>query len=913
MKTLVNAMSAAVERFPWVVIAVVLLISFLLGSGASQFQPGDDQNEAFAPDAPELVATETISDLYGADSSQSVMQIVVASGSGDVITLDGLAASQILEETIRTGALGPFLVEEGAAQPAVLSWMAPVGFALQQGAQPPATDDEVKALYSAALAELPTDQVGFVTGLLPSTADQATVSSPSALMLTFSVGPASTDDFDAFVETTGQAAEEIRDAQLPAGYTAEPFAFELLFEGQDEFQQEIGRLFATAAFIILLVLSLVFMLRPQRPRDRWLKWLGMAGMLVAVTILTMPGIALLFPDTFPESWGEVETGPLLGLAALTYLVVFAVWTFGSKPLRRTTANTLITIFTILLAITWMNGYGYLRFGEASPMAQILPILLIGLGVDYAIHMNTRYQEEVSAGSSVNRSIATAIRTVGIALVLATITTAVGFLTNVVNEIPALREFGELAAFGIVASFVLMLTFVPSIRLLLDRRGESHDTLDREMLKGGSNRALPRFIGSFAVLPRRFAVATVIVSLVLAALGVFGVTQLSFKFSFLDFVPTTSPVRGTFETLLTDYGGGFGETTQVLIEGDVATPEAYNSLVAATNNLSDTENVLEFGGFPAAQSPVSVVGVLTSPDSANFTPEFAQLVGSMGMAPGNPTVAPGADVDTMYDAMFAAAPNESEGVLATDGGTYVSALFTIQTQAGEAGANQLRDDLIEDFAPVAAVGLMVTATSDEIINDVIVTTLRDSQVSSLLLTLLAALILLVINFWIEVRRPMLGVITTLPVVLVVLLSFALMAAFGIAFGPVTATISALAIGIGIPYMIHITHRYEEDRARNEDPDVAIGETLTHTGGALAGSAITTMAGFGILVTSTTIPFRQFGFVTAYTIGLALLAAVLILPSYLYLWDRWHRRHGTAAIDTEALHHALQDEAQEPAGE
>ena len=83
-------------------------------------------------------------------------------------------------------------------------------------------------------------------------------------------------------------------------------------------------------------------------------------------------------------------------------------------------------------------------------------------------------------------------------------------------------------------------------------------------------------------------------------------------------------------------------------------------------------------------------------------------------------------------------------------------------------------------------------------------------------------------------------------------------------------------------------------------------MHHTGGALAGSAITTMAGFGILVTSTTIPFRQFGFVTAYTIGLALLAAVLVLPSYLYLWDQWHRRRGTSAIDTEALHQALQDE-------
>jgi predicted RND superfamily exporter protein len=906
VKTLVNAMSAAVERFPWVVIAVVLVISFALGSGASQFQPAEDQNEAFAPDAPELVATETISDQYGADSSASVMQIVVASESGDVITLDGLAASQSLEQTIRSGALGPFLVDETGNQPAVLSWMAPVGFALQEGAPVPTSDAEVKAVYSSSLQQLPPDQVGFITGLLPGSADQETVSSPSALMLTFSVGPASTDEFDAFVETTGEAADESRNAPLPDGYAAEPFAFELLFEGQDEFEAEIGRLFATAAFIILLVLSLVFMLRPQRPRDRWLKWIGFAVMAAAVTLLVLPGLALLFPDSLPESWGDADTGPLLGIAALTYLVVFAVWTFTSRPLRRTTANTIVTIFTILLAITWMNGYGYLRFGEASPMAQILPILLIGLGVDYSIHMNTRYQEEVSGGATVRRAVSTSIRTVGIALVLATITTAVGFLTNVVNEIPALREFGELAAFGIVASFVLMLTFVPSIRLLLDRRGEERDTLDPEMLRGGSNRALPRFIGSFAVLPRRFAVATVIVSILLAILGAYGVTQLSFKFSFLDFVPTTSPVRGTFQTLLDDYGGGFGETTQVLIEGDVATAEAYNSFVAATNNMADTPNVLQFGGLPAAQSPVSVVIGLASPESAEFSPEFAQLAGSMGMTAENPAVAPESDVVVLYDGMFAAAPDQAGEVLAADNGAYISALFTIQTQAGEGGANQLRDDLLEDFAPVTGVGLTVTTTSDEIINDVIITTLRDSQVSSLLLTLLAALILLVINFWVEVRRPVLGVITTLPVVLVVLLSFALMAAFGIAFGPVTATISALAIGIGIPYMIHITHRYEEDLAHNPDPDVAIGETLTHTGGALAGSAITTMAGFGILVTSTTIPFRQFGFVTAYTIGLALLAAVLVLPSYLYLWDQWHRRRGASAIDTEALHQALQDE-------
>ena len=83
----------------------------------------------------------------------------------------------------------------------------------------------------------------------------------------------------------------------------------------------------------------------------------------------------------------------------------------------------------------------------------------------------------------------------------------------------------------------------------------------------------------------------------------------------------------------------------------------------------------------------------------------------------------------------------------------------------------------------------------------------------------------------------------------------------------------------------------------DEDDAIEHTLTYTGGALAGSAVTTMAGFGILVTSTTIPFRQFGFVLAYTILLALIAAVLVLPSMLVLWDRWHRSRGEEPFDPE----------------
>lgn len=75
------------------------------------------------------------------------------------------------------------------------------------------------------------------------------------------------------------------------------------------------------------------------------------------------------------------------------------------------------------------------------------------------------------------------------------------------------------------------------------------------------------------------------------------------------------------------------------------------------------------------------------------------------------------------------------------------------------------------------------------------------------------------------------------------------------------------------------------------------TTRHTGGALAGSAFTTMAGFGILMTSTLTPFQQMGQVTVYAIGLSLLGAVLVLPSLLALWERWHQKRGDAVVEKE----------------
>lgn len=897
MKKLADILSKAVRKAPVAVIVATVLISMVMGALSGNFVPADDQNESFAPEAPELTAQSTIGELFG--TSQSTLQVLISSDSGDVITLDGLVATTAIEESLRASGLSEFLVDSPDS-PAVASYMAPVGFAVGQGAPPPASDEEVKSLYANSYEQVPAQQRTFIDLLLPTdAAPQDAQTDVGVLVVTYD----SSEDFDEAARRAQLAADAVADADLPNSISADPFSQELIFANQDDFSAEILSLFISAGFIIITVLGAVFLLRPPGAVGRALTIVGFVFLIAAVVAVTLPSLAAIFPDTLPQSIADWETGPLLLVGGGTLLLVFSVWSAASRRLRRTVADTMVTLATIFFAISWMNGLGYLIYGDQGPMTQILPILLIGLGVDYAIHLTSRYREDVASGSSVDGSISSSIRTVGIALALATVTTAVGFLTNVFSEIPALREFGALAALGIASSFVLALTFVPAVREVLDRIGERRGTLDRESLAGGSSRLLPRLIGSTSVLARKAAVPVVIVSLALGALGGWATfTQLEAKFDFLDFVPTTSPIRQTAVTLADRFE--FPETTSALIEGDVSSGEAWNAMAASTNQLASVDKVVVADGFALANSPISVVGRLANPESPVFAPDVGAAAQAVGLGPDLTVSAD--SVAPLLDAAFAAAPDEMASVLHRgDSGDYGAALFRISTQAGSDGASVLRTDLDEAFAPVEAAGLDAVVTSNEIVGDVVVSTLRNSQVSSLLLTLGAALILLIINFWIEARRPFLGLITTLPVGLVVLLAFGLMAWFGIPFGPVTATIAALAIGIGIPYMIHITHRYEEDRIRCETADEAIESTLTFTGGAMAGSALTTIAGFGILVVSSTIPFRQFGFVTAYTILLALMAAVLFLPSYIYLWDAWHRRRGHAPMNAEALQEVFRD--------
>ncbi len=838
MKSFVNLLRRVVQQRPVVTIAVVVAITVGLGA-AGTLAGRDDGNEAFAPDAAELTAFEEIGELFGEASDESAVQVIVGVPGGNAISADGAAALQAARDAVLASDLAPLLSTQ-PGRPEFISYLGPVE-QLAETIPAGAGDDAVREAFARQLASLPEDQAGFVVGLLADGSDAQAAQAEQGLMLFFFQAGGLEDEV--VTDALADMAERVDDADT-AGAEVEVFSFGLLFSDQDEFEQETGRLFMLAGLIIVLILLFVFWVKPK--------------------------------------------GRLSPLGSL----------------RRSAADMGLTIATIIMSITWMFGIGALLgpgglglINDPNPMTDIVPILIIGLGVDYSIHLSSRYKEEIADGAGVSRSIGMGIRTVGIALALATITTAVGFLTNVVNPVPALVVFGVYASVGIGAAFILMLTFVASVRLLLDRRAERAGRLPAEALGANQERLLPSLIGRLSLLAERVPAATVAIALALGGLGVWGATNIETRFSVTDFVPEDNIALAALETLQEDFGGGLGETTNVVVSGDVATVDAHNAMVAAQGNLADSPDVVQFNGAPAVDSPLGVLAGAVNPDSPTFDAGLAGELESLGLGP-DLTVRPGTDVGAIYDAAFETTALASY-LHRNAPGAYDAALFNVTTQAGEERVKELRVTVADDFAPVESAGLTAVATSDNIITDVVREALESSQLSSLVITLLAAMALLVVNFWIEARRPFLGIITIFPVVLVVLWVFGLMAATGIPFGPVTATIAAIAIGIGVPYTIHVAHRFQEDRIRRDTPEDAIHSTVRNTGGALAGSAFTTAAGFGILMTSSTVPFQQFGRVSVYAITLALAAAVLVLPSMLILWDRWHRRRGEAPLDVAAV--------------
>ena len=856
MKLLTNFFSSAATKRPVITILVVFLLTGFFGYMAGQ---AEELSTSFGGelDTPEIQAQSKLGDYFQTSGSQSVFQIIMS--GEDVLTVDGYLAWEEIQKAVSESEIYPYLVKDQGG--AVQGFFAPVDFAkafnpsLNVSAM---SDDQFKQLYNQANSQMPAEFKAFASALLSSTYDEELTTATAGLAIVTIDSSMIVQDFGgsdgAFIEQPRMEVA-LADAlnQISVGnIKVSGFSFGLLLGNEgDDFLEEIGILFGQAFLIILVVLAYIFFIRPRK------------------------GFNIL------------------------------------KSGRRTFSDLLLSLGAILLSIGWMQGAGtilgpgYLDIiGAPNQVSQIAPIILIGLGVDYAIHFTSRYREEIGSGNTVSGSATSTLKSVGIALTLATLATIVGFLTNIVSPLPELKDFGILVSAGIFFAFFLVMTFVPAIRTLLDRRAEKKENINVDAFSSSGDSVLNKIAASSGIIPKKLKIFALILLFAISGYGYFSFTNLETIFEFTDFLPEDDPVVQTLGLLTDEFGGGFGETTSVLIEGDdLATPEAHNALIASINNLSEKENIVVYAGNVAAESVVATLGQLLAPQGAApgappAMPDMALLgsLGSFGVdlmsgAQGIDAlkVKETGDVQALYEYLV---DLDSEAFLATlyfnEDNVVTAQQVRITTSAGSLGAAQLRDDIYDAFQPMSSLGISIAATNDAIVTQSVSDLISESQFQSLIFAILASMIFLILYYLIDIRKPFLGVITILPVVAIVMGTYLGMYFLDIPLNPVTSTLSGLAIGIGVPFVIHVTNRFRETLLITDSPVDAVRTTLKTTGGSLFGSAFTTMAGFGILMTSSLKPFQQMGQVVVVALGFALVASILILPTLLVFWANYHNK-------------------------
>jgi predicted RND superfamily exporter protein len=177
------------------------------------------------------------------------------------------------------------------------------------------------------------------------------------------------------------------------------------------------------------------------------------------------------------------------------------------------------------------------------------------------------------------------------------------------------------------------------------------------------------------------------------------------------------------------------------------------------------------------------------------------------------------------------------------------------------------------APEEIVPLLATQSGFPRIFGVMEGRLVDNQKTSMAIAYVLVFFLLLA----VLRNVVGGLLASIPILLTILINFAVMALWGVPLDFVTMMIASLVIGIGVDYTIHFTESFRRELGRSGSPFEALERVLATTGRAIIVNAASVAAGFLVLLASEIIPLRQFGVLVAVTMIASSLAALVVLPA------------------------------------
>lgn len=552
--------------------------------------------------------------------------------------------------------------------------------------------------------------------------------------------------------------------------------------------------------------------------------------------------------TFLTDINDYLQGGMLSLGGIAVLVMVVILVVAFKVRWR-----LLPLAGMVVGVAW--GFGAFGFtGTKLSLVTIagLPIL-IGLGIEFAIQVQNRIEEERGLEHAAG-PFGETLHHMGPPLLAATIAAVIAFLVVKISKVPMVQDFGVLLSLGIVTLLVAGVVLPTTVIGARERKSPTKVEPKPSWVEATVDR-----LGS---LPRWTVVPLVGIAVVLPIVGLLAETGSKIESDPINWANQSSTAIKNARTL--EHEAGFASTLGVFLQAD--------SSVDSNGVFTD-----QMGAF---QMDLIESAMADNPELAQAS-SLATTVGWLIEVPGATRLAPtGLDMLQAYND----APTTLQQLLIADDGNAAQVLFQVGPSSLETRSSVL--DSVEAKIAEPGDGALLPAKASATPGGLAVVgvglleniTANRAELTIVALLLVAAFVVL------RYRDLARGLLTMIPVLLAVGTSAVLVRVLGITLSPLTTVGGPLVVATCAEFAVLLVDRYSEERRRGLNPEDSTKVAAERTGRAFFTSAFTTLGGFAVLMFSTLPLLSDFGVVVTVNIAVALLAALVVVPPLVKEADR-----------------------------
>ena len=307
-----------------------------------------------------------------------------------------------------------------------------------------------------------------------------------------------------------------------------------------------------------------------------------------------------------------QTNLLMALGMLAVTTVLLWLSF------RDWSYVLFPILTLILAIFWTFSLAGLIGIKLTALAVAVIPLVVGLGIDFAVHISRRYQEGLKVGNSIEDSLLDAQTHTGQALTLAMFTTVIAFMSGISAGVGPVRDFSLLCAIGIFVSFILTILFYTSLRYLFDSNSESNITEIK------SSEIVDKSVSRAAEIVDKYPGAIISTVIIVTLVAAFYGSNVDTSFGLEDFLSDDLDIMVTADSIQNDFRGARYSQSQILIEGPIASTDFLNNSYeiqygeqgSDNNGLNGDRFVIKVGSSARVESVHEVIQEAIDSESYN---------------------------------------------------------------------------------------------------------------------------------------------------------------------------------------------------------------------------------------------------------------------------------------------------------